>query len=128
MSTTNKATKVTADIIGDDPLADVAAAKLAEAGLLAADLPEPDLHADNPHHRRAYAEEYGTNAEAPHIWNPGTPPITHIQTFPNHDNHIHTYDELEPMEPLTANEARTLAHALLAAANHAEQTKTHRTT
>lgn len=97
---------------------------LADADLLAPDLPEPDARIDNPAHRRAYIEEYGNLVGVPNIWKTGIQPITKIQTFPNHDNYVHIYDELEPREPITADEARTLAHALLAAANYAEQTKT----
>lgn len=42
MSVVSESTAVIASIIGDDPLADVAAAKLEEHGLLAPDLPEQD--------------------------------------------------------------------------------------
>lgn len=107
MSTTNKATKVIADIIGDDPLADVAAAKLAEAGLLAPDTPEPDEHGKSGQFHMAEWLPLGTGLENPIVWTAAGAGRVMIQ-------------RIEPGE-LNPNETRKVALALLAAANYAEQ-------
>ena len=109
MSTTNEATKVIADIIGDDPLADVAAAKLAEAGLLAPDLPEPD----------------GTSANGTPVWRSDRCLMT---TAIQESNQVGMWIVDAGEVPYSPQDACRQAYMLLAAANYAEQAKTCRTT
>lgn len=59
MSTYNKATDVIRAHGTDCQEPECIAQDLADAGLLAPDLPEPDARIDDPAHRRAYIEEYG---------------------------------------------------------------------
>lgn len=102
MSTASEATAVIASIIGDDPLADVAAAKLAEAGLLAADLPEPD----------------GTSANGTPVWRSDRCLMT---TVVRESNPVRMWIPDVGELAYSPHDARQQAHMLLAAANHAEQ-------
>lgn len=108
MSTTNKATKVIADIIGDDPLADVAAAKLAEAGLLAPNLPESD----------------GTSINGTPVWRADKCLMT---TATREHNQVRLWLLDMGGVQYSPQDARQQACMLLAAANYTEQTKTRRT-
>lgn len=107
MGTTEEATEVIASIIGDDPLADVAAAKLAEAGLLAADLPEPD----------------GTSANGTPVWRSDRCLMT---TAIRESNQVRMWIVDVGGVAYSPRNARQQAYMLLAAANHAEQAKTRR--
>lgn len=109
MNTTNEATKVIASVIGDDPLADVAADKLEEHGLLAPDLPEPD----------------GTSANGTPVWRADK---CLMATVTRNPNQVRMWIVDVGEVAYTPQDARQQAYMLLAAANYAEQTKTRRTT
>jgi len=77
---------------------------LAKAGLIMPDLPEPSYTVTE------CEEEYS-------VWEPGSG--YSIEKEAPGEVTVSYYGE--PAEPLTPQEARELAHALLAAANHAEE-------
>lgn len=87
---------------------------LADADLLAPDLPEPDEHGKSGQFHMAEWLPLGTGLENPIVWTAAGAGRVMIQ-------------RIEPGE-LNPNETHKVALALLAAANYAEQTKTHRTT
>lgn len=108
------------DRIGDACLdcvreAKEAAKDVAEAGLLAPDLPEPDHDTRDPKWRAEYEEEYGYSA--PDVW--CKDPWLSVGVFPG-SNEITIWDGGEKLEPFSIAEARKLAYCFLAAANHAE--------
>lgn len=114
----DEAAQIIADAVGDAMLTDVAAQALADAGLLMPDLPAPDLSADDPKHQAKHRALWG--GEAPNVWNKGLPHELTLQTFPS-DPDVTMYRDLEPEDLFSPAEARQLAYALLAAANHAEE-------
>ena len=91
------------------------AGDLKQAGLLAADLTEPDHDTRDPKWRSEYKENYGY--EAPDVWCMN--PWLSVGVFPG-ENEIRVWDDGEPLEPFSIAEARKLAYCFLAAANHAE--------
>lgn len=93
------------------------AGDLAQAGLLAAELPEPDHDARDPEWRSEYEEDYGYSA--PDVWDVGT--RIGVGVFRG-SHEITVWDDREPLEPFSIAEARQLAYALLAAANRSEET------
>lgn len=109
MGTTEEATAVIASVIGDDPLADVAAAKLAEHRLLAPDLPEPDM----------------TSANGTPVWRLDKCLMT---TALKRVRQVRMWIPDVGEIAYSPQDARKQAYMLLAAANHAEQAKTRRTT
>ena len=130
MSNIDEATLVIADVIeseGGNPalhidlgyMTDVIAQGLARAGLLAPNLPEPDLD----HRRPAYCairRKWWGEGPVPDVWFEGLPYDLTVQIFPDRPEVQMTDNEEPMMEPFSPEEARRLAHALLAAANHAE--------
>ena len=120
MSNIDKAARVIADHNADgvcnEP--ECIAGDLARAGLLAPDLPEPDLD----HRRPAYCairRKWWGEGPVPDVWDEGLPFGLSVQIFPGRPE-VQMDDNGETMEPFSLEEARSLAHALLAAANHAE--------
>lgn len=90
---------------------------LADAGLLAPDLPDPDLDHRDPAHRAEF--EAWWEGPVPDVWNKGLPDVFTVQVFPDKPE-VGLYLDLEPFEPFSPQEARKLAYALLAAAQHQE--------
>lgn len=91
---------------------------LADAGLLAEDLPEPDLDHRDPAHRAEF--EAWWEGPVPDVWNKGLPDVFTVQVFPDKPE-VGLYLDLEPLEPFSPQEARKLAYSLLAAANYTEE-------
>lgn len=89
---------------------------LDETGLLAPDLPEPDRDTRDPKWQSEYREEY--EYPAPSMWRMDS--WLSVGVFPQ-DNDIAIWEDKEPLPPLSIAEARELAYALLAAANHSEE-------
>lgn len=116
MSNQEKAAQVIYDALsgkyGDFRFPTDAAEALADAGLLAPDLPEPDtLEYGSPEWDGVFAYQYGAE------WRDAMGSVCAFNgtvEVQGDDTHIHTPDE-----------ARALALALLAAANHAEKENNH---
>lgn len=91
---------------------------LDHAGLLIPDLPAPDIDHRDPEH----CAEYKAFWEGPvlDVWNTNLPGDFTVQVFPDRPE-VQMYEDGEPMEPFSPEEARRLAHVLLAAANQAEE-------
>lgn len=113
MSVVSEATEVITSIIGDDPLADVAAAMLEENGLLAQDLPESSKTCET------YSTWFiGHSIELDgNIDNDGI--VTHYPWLGIIAVDAHEDKDLD----LDYNEARRVALALLAAVEEAETMK-----
>lgn len=88
---------------------------LNELNLLAPDLPEPDHDTRDPKWRAEYKENYGY--EAPDVWCMN--PWLSVGVFPG-ENEIRVWDDGEPLEPFSIEEAQKLGYCFLAAAQHAE--------
>lgn len=120
MSIIDKAARVIADHNADgvcnEP--ECIAGDLARAGLLAPNLPEPDLDHRDPEHRAEYKTLW--EGPVPNMWYEGLPDYLTVQTFPDNPD-VQMNDNGVPMEPFSPEEARRLAYALLAAADHAEE-------
>lgn len=95
------------------------ALELADAGLLAPDLPDPDLDNRDPVHRAEFESWWG-EGPVPSVWNQNLPGGFMVQVFPDRPE-VQMSEDGEPMEPFSPRDARALALALLAAANHAEE-------
>lgn len=93
---------------------------LAQAGLLAEDLPAPDSDMRDPKWQKEY-ESAWDYPEAPSIWDATA--LYEIGVFPE-DNTITIWDDREPMEPLTIDEARRFRLALHAAEQTAKAQRT----
>ena len=121
MSIIDKAAQVisdhNADGVCNEP--ECIAGDLARAGLLAPDLPEPDLD----HRRPAYCairRKWWGEGPVPDVWFEGLPYDLTVQIFPDRPEVQMTDNEEPMMEPFSPEEARHLALALLAAAQWAE--------
>ena len=90
---------------------------LAQAGLLADDLPAPTYDMRDPKWQAQYEDDWD-NPEAPSIWD--ATPFFSVGVFPG-DNTITVWDNHEPMEPLTIDEAKALRLALHAAEQTAKE-------
>lgn len=90
---------------------------LAQAGLLAPDLPEPDRDMRDPKWQKEYETAWDSH-HAPTIWNTTT--LYEVGVFPGDDT-ITIWDDAEPLEPLTIAEAKRLRLALHAAEQTAKQ-------
>ena len=90
---------------------------LAQAGLLADDLPVPTYDMRDPKWQAQYEDDWD-NPEAPSIWD--ATPFFSVGVFPG-DNTITVWDNHEPMEPLTIDEAKALRLALHAAEQTAKE-------
>ena len=106
----------------DDPYLDMPdpywlAEEISESGLLAPELPEPDLDHRDPEHCAEYKTWW--EGPVPDVWFEGLPNGLTVQAFPRRPE-VQMAEVGEPMEPFSLGEARSLAHALLAAANRAE--------
>lgn len=84
---------------------------LADAGLLAPDLPAPDRDMRDPKWQKEY-EAAWDSPHAPTIWDTTT--LYEVGVFPG-DNTITIWDDGEPLEPLTIDEVKALRQALHAA-------------
>ena len=84
---------------------------LADAGLLAPDLPAPDRDMRDPKWQKEYEESWD-DPNAPSIWD--TTALYEVGVFPG-DNTITIWDDGEPLEPLTTDEAKRFRLALHAA-------------
>ncbi|WP_288855642.1 hypothetical protein [uncultured Corynebacterium sp.] len=109
MTNIDRAAYIIAAAVGDDMLTHAAAQDLADAGLLAPDLPEPG---------RAWRDD-----DAPLIWHVPERNDRLAATVDERPTHptIGLEDDNRVLKHLTATEARALALALLAAANHARE-------
>lgn len=92
------------------------ARKLREEGLFATDLPEPDRDSRDTEWQSEYEENY--ECQAPDVW--WTSSNLSVAAF-HQDGDVTIWDDGEPLEPLSIEEAREFAHALLAAARRQEQ-------
>ena len=90
---------------------------LADAGLLAPDLPAPTYDMRDPKWKAEYEESWDDH-NAPSIWD--ATPFFSVGVFPG-DNTITVWDNHEPMEPLTIDEAKALRLALHAAEQTAKE-------
>ena len=90
---------------------------LADAGLLAPDLPAPDRDMRDPKWRAEHEESWD-DPNAPSIWD--ATPFFSVGVFPG-DNTITVWDNHEPMEPLTIDEVKKLRLALHAAEQTAKE-------
>lgn len=88
---------------------------LQNAGLLAPELPEPDHDTRDPKWRAEYKEKYGYSA--PDVWCMN--PWLSVGVFPG-ENEIRVWDDGEPLEPFSIEEAQKLGYCFLAAARHAK--------
>lgn len=95
---------------------------LADAGLLAPDLPAPDRDMRDPQWKAEY-EAAWDNPNAPTIWDATT--LYEVGVFPGDDTITIWYDG-EPLEPFSIDEVKTLRLALhaaeqIAAAQHTKE-------
>ncbi len=95
---------------------------LAQAGLLAEDLPAPDRDMRDQWWKAEYEAAWDSH-HAPTIWDATL--LYEVGVFPG-DNTITIWDDGEPMEPLTIDQVRALRLALhaaeqIAAAQHTEE-------
>ena len=90
---------------------------LAQAGLLADDLPAPTYDMRDPKWQAQYEDDWD-NPEAPSIWD--ATPFFSVGVFPG-DNTITVWDNHNPLEPLTIDEAKALRLALHAAEQTAKE-------
>ena len=97
------------------------ARKLYEEGLLASDLPKPDRNAQDPEWQAEYAENY--ECQAPDVW--WATSNLSVAAF-RQDGDVTIWDDGEPMQPLSLEEARKFAYALLAAVRRQEQVNSER--
>lgn len=84
---------------------------LAQAGLLADDLPAPTYDMRDPKWQAQYEDDWD-NPEAPSVWDATA--LYEVGVFPG-DNTITIWDNHEPLEPLTIDEVKALRLALHAA-------------
>lgn len=96
---------------------------LVQAELLTPKLPKPDHHMHDPQWQREYEESWDWPG-APSMWKVDMQ--FSIGVFPNDDT-ITIWDDGEPMEPLSIDEARRFRLALHAAEHAAAAQKTQRT-
>ena len=92
------------------------ARKLYEEDLITQDLPEPDHDAHDPEWQSEYEENY--EYPAPDVWHAGS--CLSVAAF-HKDGDVTIWDDGEPLEPLSVEEARKFARALLAAARRQER-------
>lgn len=92
------------------------ARKLYEEGLLASDLPKPDRNAQDPEWQSEYEENY--ECQAPDVW--WATSNLSVAAF-RQDGDVTIWDDGEPMQPLSLEEACKFAHALLAAVRRQKQ-------
>ncbi len=90
---------------------------LADAGLLAPDLPAPDRDMRDPKWKAQYEDDWD-NPEAPSIWDTTT--LIEVGVFPN-DPDITIWHDGEPLEPFSIDEVRSLRLALHAAEQTAKE-------
>lgn len=90
---------------------------LADAGLLAEDLPAPTHDMRDPKWQKEYEDNWDYS-EAPTIWDATT--FYEVGVFPG-DNTITIWDDGEPLEPLTIDEAKRFRLALHAAEQTAKE-------
>ncbi|WP_408931118.1 hypothetical protein ACKFRM_06755 [Corynebacterium sp. YSMAA1_1_D6] len=90
---------------------------LADAGLLAPDLPAPTYDMRDPKWRAEHEESWD-DPNAPSIWD--ATPFFSVGLFPG-DNTITVWDNHEPLEPLTIDEVKKLRLALHAAEQTAKE-------
>lgn len=90
---------------------------LAQAGLLAPDLPAPDRDMRDPKWQAEY-EAAWDSPNAPSIWDTTT--LVEVGVFPG-DPDITIWYDGEPLEPFTINEVRSLRLALHAAEQTAKE-------
>lgn len=126
MTNQDRAAKVISDVIrsglriSEEPGYSIAR-KLYEEGLLAPDLPEPDRSAQDPEWQSEYEENY--ECQAPDVWWAAS--SLSVAAF-QQDGDVTIWDGGEPLEPLSIEEARKFARALLAAARRQEQVNNER--
>lgn len=89
---------------------------LADAGLLAPDLPAPDRDMRDPKWQAEY-EAAWDDPNAPSVWDATA--LYEVGVFPG-DNTITIWDDGEPLEPLTTDEAKRFRLALHAAEHTAK--------
>lgn len=90
---------------------------LADYGLLAEDLPEPDRDLRDPKWQAEHEESWD-DPNAPSIWDATA--FYSIGVFPG-DNTITVWDDHNPLEPLTIDEVKALRLALHAAEHTAKE-------
>lgn len=90
---------------------------LADAGLLAPDLPAPDHDMRDPKWQKEYEDDWDDH-EAPSIW--AATPFLEVGVFPG-DPDITIWDDGEPLEPFTINKVKKLRQALHAAEQTAKE-------
>lgn len=126
MKNQDRAAKVISDVIRsglripEEPGYSIAR-KLYEENLITQDLPEPDLDAHDPEWQSEYKENY--ECQAPDVWYAGL--RFNVAAF-HQDCDVTIWDDEEPLEPLSIEEARKFAHSLLAAARRQEQVNNER--
>lgn len=91
---------------------------LAQAGLLAPELPAPDRGMSDPNWQAEYQEDY--EYPAPDIWRVNS--WFSVGVFPEDDTITIWHDGL-PLEPFTINEVKKLRQALHAAEHTAKEQK-----
>lgn len=101
---------------GDMSTAEHIARALADAGLLAPDLPAPDRGMSDPNWQAEYQEDYGY--PAPDVWRVNS--WFSVGVFPEDDTITIWHDGL-PLEPFTIDEVKKLRQALHAAEHTAKE-------
>lgn len=92
------------------------ARKLHEEDLITPDLPDPDHDASDPKWQSEYRENY--ELPAPDVWHASR--SLSVAAF-HQDGDVTIWDDGEPMPPLSLEDARKFAYALLAAVRRQEQ-------
>lgn len=90
---------------------------LANAGLLAPDLPAPDRDMRDPKWQALYEDDWD-DPEAPSVWQ--ATPFYEVGVFPG-GRDITIWDDGEPLEPFSIDDARALRLALHAAEHTAKE-------
>lgn len=106
---------------GDSPAR--IARHLADYGILADDLPAPTHDMRDPKWQAQYEDDWD-DPNAPSIWD--TTALYEVGVFPG-DNTITIWDDGEPLEPLTTDEAKRFRLALHAAEQTAKTQHTKET-
>lgn len=121
MKNQDRAAKVISDVIRnglrvpEEPGYSIAR-KLYEEDLITQDLPEPDRDAQDQEWQSEYEENY--EYPAPDVWH--VRPCLSVAAF-HKDGDVTIWDDGEPLEPLSVEEARKFAYALLASARRQDQ-------
>lgn len=127
ISVEQQAAEVIAEYTNTEPGGDYTthlARALADAGLLAPELPDPSVTRADPEHIEYYEHNH-PDLQAPDVWDIPELSSYYLQAigvFPGRRS-VQPWADGEPEEPVTPEDARAIAYYWLAAARYAEEGK-----